>query len=171
MKKFLLGSALIILSTGAALATDLPIKAPNIYSATPAYNWSGVYGGISGGYTWGESKIVEPNLAGVPPTMNTKPSGGFGGLQLGYNNHFAPHWLISGEIDLSAGDIQSNTPFNAPPVLTLENKFNFFGTARTRFGYVQDRWLVYGTAGGLSRQGEHNAPAPRAPPRVGVPPH
>ena len=157
MKKFLLGSALIILSTGAALATDLPIKAPNIYSATPAYNWSGVYGGISGGYTWGESKIVEPNLAGVPPTMNTKPSGGFGGLQLGYNNHFAPHWLIGTEVDLSAGDIQDETSVAG---ITMENKFNFFGTARTRFGYVQDRWLVYGTVGAIWLQDKYTATFP-----------
>lgn len=154
MKKFLLGTALAILSTGAALATDLPTKAPNIYSATPAYNWSGIYGGISGGYAWGDNKITEPSLV-TTPTINTKPGGGFGGLQLGYNNHFAPHWLIGGEIDLSAGDIQGDPTFNAPGIFTLQNKFNFFGTARTRFGYVQDRWLVYGTVGAIWLQDKY----------------
>lgn len=32
MKKFLLGSALVMLSTGAALAADMPVKAPSVYT-------------------------------------------------------------------------------------------------------------------------------------------
>jgi outer membrane immunogenic protein len=160
MKKILSGCAAVVFSAGFANATDLPVRAPNVYKATSAYSWSGLYGGISGGYAWGENKIVEPNLAGLPPTIKTKPNGGFGGLQLGYNNHFAPHWLIGGEIDISAGDIQGDAAFNAPPVLTMQDKFNFFGTARTRFGYVQDRWLVYGTAGAIWLQDKYKLLAP-----------
>lgn len=155
MKKFLLASVLAVLGTSPALAADLPAKAP-VYNPAPAYSWSGVYGGISGGYAWGENKIVDSIAA--PGTQRLKPSGGFGGVQFGYNNHFAPHWLIGTEVDLSAGDIQDTT--TSVGGATMEDKFNFFGTARTRFGYVQDRWLVYGTIGAIWLQDKYRAGLP-----------
>ena len=157
MKKFLLGSALAVLSTSAALAADLPAKAP-IYNPAPAYSWSGLYIGAHGGYAWGENTITDASFGGT--TQKLKPSGGFGGVQFGHNNHFAPHWLIGTEVDLSAGDIQDETSVAG---ITMENKFNFFGTARTRFGYVQDRWLVYGTFGATWLQDKYRAVPPVGP--------
>jgi outer membrane immunogenic protein len=161
MKKFLLGSALFIAGASVALASDLPIKAP-AYKAVPAYNWSGIYGGVHAGYGWGES-----NVADSIGSEKLKPAGGFGGVQLGYNNHFAPHWLIGGEVDFSAGDLNDSI---SPPVPQLggipnnaNNKFGFFGTARTRFGYVQDRWLVYGTAGAIWLRDRYKSNLPSAP--------
>ena len=146
MKKILLGCAAFILCAGVANATDLPAKAPNIYKATPAFSWSGLYGGISGGYGWGENKISDGAVnAGA---LNTyKPAGWFGGVQLGYNSQFAPHWLIGGEVDISGGKIDDSLTASAGT--PGKDEFNAFGTARTRFGYVQDRWLVYGTAGAI----------------------
>jgi outer membrane immunogenic protein len=153
MKKFLLGSALAILSSGVALATDLPIKAPaRMYNPTPAYSWSGVYGGISGGYGWGQNKILDTTFN---PSQSPKPSGGFGGVQIGYNSQFAPHWLVGGEIDLSFGDMQDDINVGGQP---MHNSFNSFGTARTRFGYVQDRWLAYGTLGAIWLYDKYLAP-------------
>jgi len=143
MKKILLGSALAILGTSAALATDMPAKAPaRMYNPAPVYSWSGVYGGISGGYAWGKNEVFN-NVGGIDQSVS--PSGGFGGVQLGYNYQFSPHWLIGGEIDMSFGDI-SDTASTIPGTRT---KFNSFGTARTRFGYVQDNWLIYGTVGAI----------------------
>ena len=154
MKKFLLASALAILSTSAALAADLPAKAP-IYHPAPAYSWSGLYIGAHGGYAWGENKIGDSLV--LLGTQKLKPSGGFGGVQFGHNNHFAPHWLIGTEVDLSAGDIQDETSVGP---IRMNNKFDFFGTARTRFGYVQDRWLVYGTVGAIWLQDKYTATFP-----------
>lgn len=143
MKKFLLGSAFAILGTGAALATDLPIKAPaQMYNPAPVYSWSGVYGGISGGYAWGKNEVLN-QVGGV--SQSVSPSGGFGGVQLGYNYQFSPNWLIGGEIDMSFGDISDT----GPTIPAARSKFDAFGTARTRFGYVQNNWLLYGTAGAI----------------------
>jgi len=152
MKKILLGSALAILGTGAALASDLPIKAPaRMYNPAPAYSWSGLYGGISGGYAWGENTINDDHL----PTFSgkLKPAGWFGGGQIGYNTQFAPHWLIGAEIDISGGDINDSVALAGGQA---RDEFNAFGTARTRFGYVQDRWLVYGTAGAIWLKEKYN---------------
>lgn len=144
MKKILLNCAAFIFCAGVANAADLPAKAP-IYRAASAYNWSGLYGGVSGGYAWGENKISDGAIAGG--TVNKyEPAGGFGGVQFGYNSQFAPHWLIGGEVDISGGKIDDSLN---PGVGTGKDEFNAFGTARTRFGYVQDRWLVYGTAGAI----------------------
>jgi opacity protein-like surface antigen len=143
MKKFLLGSALAILGTSAALAADMPVKAPaRMYNPAPVYSWSGVYGGISGGYAWGKNEVLN-QVGGVDQSIS--PSGGFGGVQLGYNYQFSPNWLIGGEIDMSFGDINDK----ASTIPAARSKFDAFGTARTRFGYVQNNWLVYGTVGAI----------------------
>ncbi|SRR5581483_5543457 len=159
MKKFLLGCAAVVFSTSVANATDLPAKAPNVYKPAPAYSWSGLYGGISGGYAWGENKINDTFILGGA-TQKVKPSGGFGGLQIGYNSQFAPHWLVGGEIDFSAGDIQDD--ITVPGGATMKNKFDLFGTARTRFGYVQDRTLLYVTGGAIWLRDKYTS-APAAP--------
>lgn len=154
MKKFLLGCAAVVVSAGASFATDLPARAPAaIYKATPAYSWSGLYGGISGGYAWGENKISDNGIA--VPSTTYKPAGGFGGVQIGYNSQFAPHWMIGGEVDISGGKIDDNT--QPVPGVNGKNEFNAFGTARTRFGYVQDNWLVYGTFGAIWLRDEYKA--------------
>jgi outer membrane immunogenic protein len=158
MKRFLLACTAVALCTGAAFATDLPAKAP-IYKASPAYSWSGLYGGIHGGYGWGENRIGDSIALGAGVTQRLEPSGGFGGVQIGYNNHFAPHWLIGGEVDFSAGDIHDDAAVGGT---LIKDKFDFFGTARTRFGYVQDHWLVYGTAGAIWLQDKYRAFIPGA---------
>jgi len=134
VKNFLRGCAAVVFSCGAALAADQP---------APAHNWSGIYGGVHAGYGWGENKIEDALGIG----SKYEPAGWFGGVQIGYNNHFAPHWLVGGEVDLSAGDVRDKIEMLAG--LVQQDRFDFFGTARTRFGYVQDRWLVYGTAGAI----------------------
>lgn len=153
MKKILLGCATAVFSASVANATDLPARAPNIYKATPAYSWSGLYGGISGGYAWGENKIDDDGIAGG--SNKYKPAGGFGGVQIGYNNQFSPHWLIGAEIDISGGKIDDD--LNPAPGVRGKNEFNAFGTARTRFGYVQDRWLVYLTGGAIWLRDKYKA--------------
>lgn len=145
MKKILLGCAAAVLSAGLAHAADM---AP-VYKAAPAtmFNWSGFYAGVHGGYAWGENNVLDSALGVAPGTRyNFEPAGGFGGLQIGYNSQFAPHWLIGGEIDSSWGDVSD--AFTPTTVATTgHERLNYFGSARTRFGYVQDRSLLYITGG------------------------
>jgi outer membrane immunogenic protein len=141
MKKYLWTAALVIACTAGefsagAFAADMPVKAPPV--AAP-FNWSGFYFGAHGGYGWGDNKFSDLVVSGT-----LEPSGGFGGVQIGYNSHFAPHWLIGGEFDFSAGDISDDLSKAGG---NQRYKIDYFGTARTRFGYVQDRSLFYVTGG------------------------
>jgi outer membrane immunogenic protein len=145
MKKILLGSVFVALSAGTAFATDMPYRAPaQVYSPAPAYSWTGLYGGFSAGYASGENKITD-SVTGFA-TDKFKPAGGFGGVQLGYKSQFAPHWMMGGQVDVSAGSIDDNLTVGPA---SGKNTFNTFGTARTTFGYVQDRTLLYVTGGAI----------------------
>lgn len=144
MKKSLIAAFLgATFLSAAAFAADMPPAMP--YKAAPAYSWSGFYAGIHGGYGWGDNDVFDTAL-GAGAVYPLRPRGGFGGLQIGYNSQFAPNWLIGGEIDSSWGDI-SDTRIDPAFPGTGRGKFDYFGSARTRFGYVQDRSLLYITGG------------------------
>lgn len=51
MKTLAFAIGLSILSTGASLAADLPVKAVKA-DPVPIYTWSGIYGGVNAGYEW-----------------------------------------------------------------------------------------------------------------------
>src|SRR5262245_61542622 len=110
----------IILTTAAASAAP---KSPLVY------NWSGWYVGGNGGYAWGEDSVVDPNatfgsdaglfLPGFVPlfvgtqlatfgAVNTKPQGGFGGLQTGYNYQFGA-FVIGLEADYDWANIEASS--------------------------------------------------------------
>src|SRR5689334_7828786 len=114
-----LAAASIVVAVGPGQAADMPVKARPIV-VDPGYNWTGFYVGANGGYAWRDSKTVAfvPNdpliqavtcggvLGGTCPTNAFNDlSGGFGGLQAGYNWQFQ-RWLLGVEADVQAGDIR-----------------------------------------------------------------
>jgi outer membrane immunogenic protein len=146
MKKFWLGSAaLFFLSAGVAGATDLPIKPP-VYKAVDPFSWSGFYVGAHAGYGWGDFTSLDTTF-GALPSGKLQPSGWLGGVQFGYNSQFAPHWLLGGEIDFSASDLQASGTTTSATALPINLKVDYLGTGRTRLGYVTDRSLIYVTGG------------------------
>jgi outer membrane immunogenic protein len=78
---------------------------------------------------------------------NVGLTGGFGGVQVGYNYQFAPHWLFGVEQDISFGNISGSQSEPAPnPTIGVATTYS--GTIRERFGYIiGDRALLYETAG------------------------
>ena len=62
----------VVFTLGAApaLAADMATKAPPAYSArSVAYSWTGWYGGVNAGYSWGHSSVdvtqaADPNVPG-----------------------------------------------------------------------------------------------------------
>ena len=84
MKKFLLGGgALVFLSASVpAFATDMPIKAP-VYKAAAPFSWDGFYVGGHAGYGFGDFNSVD-NVFVAVASGHVKPSGLFGGAQIGY---------------------------------------------------------------------------------------
>jgi outer membrane immunogenic protein len=159
-----------VLSVGmwhSASAADLPVKAAPIVVA-PAYNWSGWYAGINGGYAWGNadprtSTVFSPTgyfaTTSVPAIAATgaqriKPSGGEFGGQLGYNVQFGSA-VMGVETDIQWWDMKGSAvssslyPCCAPTGFTIAStvKADWLYTLRGRIGWASNNWLLYGTGG------------------------
>jgi outer membrane immunogenic protein len=148
-----------------ASAADMPVKAPII---APAYNWTGPYIGIAGGYGWGHSNQSDPgspcryfnNDSNCFADGSYSVSGGILGGTLGYNWQQGP-WVFGAEGDYSWADISgsSNTCGASSGIPhPCGTKLESLGTLRGRIGYAMGatgNWLPYVT-GGLA-VGELNA--------------
>ncbi|MBY0531755.1 MAG: hypothetical protein K2P86_07270 [Xanthobacteraceae bacterium] len=86
-KRIAIAAVAVLGISVSAQAADQPVKGP-VYKASPAvFNWTGFYGGIHGGYAWGNVDYI------VTAAENgfVDNAGGFGGLQIGYNRQYAPN--------------------------------------------------------------------------------
>jgi len=166
MKKILFGgAALTALMVGSAGAADLRRPAP-AYAPPPVYNWTGGYWGGNIGYGWGEAKYdaaVNVAVPLAPATASTAISssrdidGVIGGLQAGYNYQFGA-WVWGWETDFQGSGQKGSETFNGalaitgiaplPFTVTTDHKLEWFGTARTRVGFLWGpNTLVYATGG------------------------
>jgi outer membrane immunogenic protein len=145
------------------------IAAP-VYKAAPAavvaYNWSGFYGGVHGGYGWGRDNVTiginDPSgvtqfiaaNGGFPLSYSLDRNGYVAGGQFGFN-HQISQWLFGIEADISATGLKaSSTVFTptcpvcgGPNTSTVTQNMDWFGTVRGRLGFVAGQWLLYGTGG------------------------
>lgn len=152
-------SLLVVVTMAAALAgtqlagaADLPVKAPPMVA--PAWNWSGWYVGINGGFGGNETKypFSAPTL-GTTGEGSLTSSGFFAGGQVGYNWQWSSNWVFGIEADLQWANIEAKLAATAAtPVgglsLSAGTEVNWFGTVRGRIGYIPwDRTLVYATGG------------------------
>lgn len=130
-----------LLSAG-AFATPSMAADPGYWGqSTPAFNWSGFYAGAHGGYGTGRYSYIFPSNANVGSTL----SGGFGGVQAGYNWHDGGVvWGV--EADASLGSI-SGTSVCPTATFTCNASINFMSTLRGRVGLPMDNVLAYVTAG------------------------
>jgi outer membrane immunogenic protein len=145
MKAFLFSSTAALAMMGvvaAASAADIarplpppPTKAPVL---VPAYNWTGFYLGINGGYGFGRS-----TWGGLPASFDVK--GGVVGGQLGYNWQFG-QFVYGVEGDGDWTDLRG-TAHRADCNLECQTRNDFLATARGRLGIAADRWLPYVTGG------------------------
>jgi outer membrane immunogenic protein len=147
-------------SAGAARATDLPstTQAPVFQPPPPEYSWTGFYLGIHAG--GGVDHFGFPFDVHIPGggfgkgTNGITATGPIGGLQVGFNYELPFFHIIAGvEIDNSASGIRGQTTVNGtllsgvPATATFGSKFEDFGTARIRLGYVWGRFMPYLTGG------------------------
>ncbi|MDC9824260.1 porin family protein [Devosia sp. ZB163] len=168
----LLGAACLL--TTSAVAADLPIVEP-VYVA-PIYDWSGFYVGVNGGYGGGEFKhpfdlchyypqIVLDEGEGEGDYNNDCYSeyalsgsaditaGGFvGGIQGGYNWQFDENFLFGIEGDIQGSSIDGRVSINVDSGndsfdADIGTSLDWFATLRGRAGWVNDRFMVYGTGG------------------------
>ena len=135
---FLAGIGVVALS-GAAMAADIarppPPPAKPIVVAPAAYNWTGHYLGIQGGW--------ETNAATSPGGFSATESGGLAGVYGGFNVQRG-NWVWGLDTSINWDGAKGGDPNVAGDSAGPTWK----GLIRGRLGVAFDRMLVYGTAGG-----------------------
>jgi outer membrane immunogenic protein len=152
MKRLLLGAiALAALGVSApALAADLP-PAPT-YSKVPdftpvAYDWSGVYVGINGG--WGTAnRCFDQTVPLIGAEGCHTTTGGFAGAQAGYRWQ-AASWVFGFEAlgdwaSLNGSNVSLITPANID-----RSRIDAFGLFTGQVGYAWNTALFYFKGGGV----------------------
>jgi outer membrane immunogenic protein len=151
MKRVLIAGALAIAAATQAFAADLPPpmapapRAPAAYvPVSPAYNWSGFYIGVNGGYGFGQSNWP------AGPTGKFDVNGGLAGGTAGYNYQIGQLVLgVEGDFDWQGlkGSTNNVGCFGAAGP-SCNTQSDYLGTVRGRVGYAFDRIMVYATGGG-----------------------
>jgi len=164
-----------VLSVGVAQianAADMPTKAP-AYAPAPVYNWTGFYGGLNAGGSWGQATnsynfVTAAGVVGAITNDSSNPNGFIGGGQLGYNWQ-VNSWVFGLETDIQ-GSTQSGSSTGAGVLTTCgagcsvsaTDKVTWFGTTRGRIGFASGSWLAYATGGlaygGVKSNGAESAP-------------
>jgi outer membrane immunogenic protein len=147
-----MNKTLIALLATVALSPLSPASAADI-EAPAAYDWTGFYLGIHGGYGWGTSDTNDIFA------YDLDPKGWFGGGQAGYNYQLPNKIVLGIEADVSFGNLKDDSQvltdlIIGPDIPTdAEVRVKTFGTARLRAGYAFDRVMPYVTGGlGWARQ-------------------
>jgi outer membrane immunogenic protein len=143
MKKFLLATvastALVSSASAADLAARAYTKAPAIAAA--AYNWSGFYVGVMGGYGWSDDVTV----TGVDVT-GADIKGGFGGGTIGFNYQAPGSQFVFGvEADAAWADLSHSETILG--LGTGRQRINSFGSVTGRVGIAVDTLLLYAKGG------------------------
>ncbi len=153
---------------------NLPVKAPPTYvtkapqpPAANGYDWNGWYVGAHVGVTtgssiWSATQPGAPALNGsfdLPYHFDFMAGTGsyVAGLQGGYNHVFKSQWMLGFETDFTFPNSDVLVPFSVRGSQTITSPFTgqvtygeavaYYGTARARFGYAFDHFLLYGTGG------------------------
>lgn len=161
MKRMLFAGAVAFAVASPALAADLiqpppPPQAPATYvpAAPPAFNWSGIYIGVNGGYAFGNSNWSGDPAIGFPGTGNFDVNGWLVGGTLGANWQTG-QFVLGVETDGDWTDLNGNLAGTGATCgivapCTFQTSNNWLATFRGRLGFAFDRVLVYGTAGGAA---------------------
>lgn len=148
MKAILLAATLLLAPGGFAIAADAAEALPSI-----AYDWSGAYVGAQAGYAWGDGRVGQTFVPGAFDNYGWgyRPSGGFGGLYVGYIKQFDSGVVLGIEGDYNFASVKGTTLYRAlgvdDPLFGGELRLDAVGSVRVRAGYAVGRWLPYVTAG------------------------
>src|SRR5690242_9631275 len=133
----------VVAGAGAAVAADIvrppvvpPAPARPVVVAPYAFNWSGPYIGVQGGWDNNEADDVE---GFGPVTANGGTLGLFGGV----NMQAAGPWVIGFD-----GSINWSNARGSDASDTVDFGPTWKGLLRGRVGIALDRVLLYGTLGG-----------------------
>ena len=151
MKRVVIGGLLCVVGlAGPAVAADLRAKAP--VATAPAWNWSGGYIGLHGGYGWGSADHsftpFAGNFAPAGAGFDTDIDGGIGGFHTGWN------WQVGnvvfgleGTTAWSSIEGKDAGLFAAFPNALYKTEVEDLSTFVARLGFANGGWLVYGKGG------------------------
>jgi len=145
MKKLLVaGIAAAALCSASALAADMPVKA----APAAIFNWSGMYVGGDGGYSWGKEKVSYFLTPCPDGCLTSKPRGGVIGPVLGIQTQMGNWvWGVEGSWNYST---ESKRGPDAPafvPAFDYRSHIKDFWTVGPRVGYASGNWLLFATGG------------------------
>ena len=150
--KIVYGAFLLTAASATAFAADLPVPPaypPQAYVpvASP-FSWTGFYIGGNAGYGWNHGSGTFTTATGSGP-FSTSGNSFLGGAEAGFN--WQSGWLVLGmETDFQG--ITGSEPVNAivgGTAIAATAKTPWFGTFRGRVGFAFDRFMIYGSAGGV----------------------
>jgi outer membrane immunogenic protein len=161
MKKRLLMSVAVGALVAAAPAMAQP---PTPVPAVPIYNWTGFYGGLNVGWSWGNGAVTytDPLFKpfGLPVSSISGPSfldGAIGGFQGGYNWQVNTTWVAGLEADFQWTGEVANGSFFFPVDgegrtlnASLGSQILWFGTVRGRVGWLYTPDILVYATGGLA---------------------
>jgi outer membrane immunogenic protein len=136
------------LISGAAVAADMPVKAPGI--AAP-FSWSGCYIGGNVGGAWADvdQSVNVPQIVFIQ--SSGRSSSAIAGAQAGCNWQSAPNWILGFEGDFNWLNLKRSHDFTTTggedTVGSQTTKLRWLTTVRARLGYTWDRSLLYITGG------------------------
>lgn len=136
-----------LLVIGTVSATMLgSAHAADIEAPPAAFDWTGPYIGLQGGYAWGTSDVENTTLETLG---EVDPDGIFGGGHVGYNHQLDGGFVLGVEADFNASDIDGtdDTIEGGLASNVYDGELKWFGSVRARAGFAFDRALVYATGG------------------------
>jgi len=132
MKRLLAALMLVLAApTGAAMAADLPVKAP---PPVFEYNWSGIYVGANAGWSWNsfDWQYTNPSPATCcAPFHDARVDDGIGGVHSGIQYQWG-HVVVGVE---AAGDAYARELFASGPGCVAPNSFTITCQVRNR-GFI-----------------------------------
>lgn len=156
INRLVLASAASLMMLSVAQAADIVEPA--------AYDWTGPYVGLQGGYAWGENDVKADGTDAQPALARSNPvafhplddgsiemDGFVGGLHAGYN--WQSDSLVLGvEGDLEYADLNGDTDIlhadqDNLKVGEAQQDIDWLGSLRLRAGFAFDRALLYATGG------------------------
>ncbi|MBY0561432.1 outer membrane beta-barrel protein [Hyphomicrobium sp.] len=143
MRALLIAAAIVMAASSTAMSQE--------------YHWTGLYGGASVGYGWGDATVTDNAKDGVNPgPFGYSPDGVLAGGTLGYNLQLDRVVLgIEGDIgymDVAGSGIIGSTHADHHQDLTLDG--GAYGDITGRAGIALGRALVYGKGGLAFYSGE-----------------
>jgi outer membrane immunogenic protein len=141
LKKIFLATVAFLSLNAWASAADLPPQQPYArapVAVAPAYDWTGFYVGVMGGYGWANDATV-----GNVAVTDANLKGGFAGGTVGANWQMG-QFVIGAESDAAWSNINRTETVG---IVTLKDQVQAFGSVTARAGFAANNVLIYGKGG------------------------